>query len=115
MIARPAGVLSRAWHCWCRRSSRPIRTARSSRRRVGRTGGARRSSWPSCRRAPLAIEAVRRIDELFAIEREIRERLLETAAIIGIMAVVLLVLWFNGLLRWEFCTRANACSGLRRP
>ena len=44
---------------------------RSSRRRVGRTAGASSSSWPMLAKAPLAIEAVRRIDAIFDIEREI--------------------------------------------
>ena len=44
---------------------------RSSRQPAGRTRGASSSSWRRLNKAPIAIEAVRRIDALFAIEREI--------------------------------------------
>ncbi len=45
--------------------------ARSPRRRAGAMAGATSSSMADLRKAPLAVEAVRRIDEIFAIEREI--------------------------------------------
>ena len=38
---------------------------------AGATRGGSSSSWPTLRKAPIAIEAVLRIGELFAIEREI--------------------------------------------
>src|SRR5215212_7031510 len=44
---------------------------RSPRRRAGAMAGASSSSWPISERRPLAVEAVRRIDALFVIERMI--------------------------------------------
>ena len=44
---------------------------RSSRSAAGRMRGASSSIWRTLKKAPIAIEAVRRIDALFAIEREI--------------------------------------------
>jgi transposase len=38
---------------------------------AGRTGGASSSIWRGSTKAPIATEAVERIDALFAIEREI--------------------------------------------
>ena len=66
-------------------SSPTASPARSSRRRAGRMRGASSSPWPTSRRtraarpqarrrsplSPIAIEVVRRIDALFAIERPI--------------------------------------------
>src|SRR5215468_5460081 len=45
--------------------------ARSSRRRAGRMVAASLFELARLRKMPIAVEAVRRIDELFAIEREI--------------------------------------------
>ena len=56
-------------------TSRTASRGRSSRPRAGRTRDASCSSWPRSAKAPIAAEAVRRIDELFKIEREINGKL----------------------------------------
>ena len=89
--------ISRATPASCRRTpttattssiSRTASPARSGRRRAGCMRGARSSPWPISRRtraarlsgkkeiplSPIAIEVVRRIDALFAIERSINGR-----------------------------------------
>ena len=47
---------------------------RSPRRRAGATAGASSSSWPISAKRRWRVEAVRRIDAIFAIEREINGR-----------------------------------------